>query len=168
MWLTRTVSFVDKVIHQLSRMLNIIGVSILVVMMLLTVADVLLRSFLNRPILGTVELTENLMVALGFLMLAWCARNQGNIRVDLAVGRLPYRVRTSIDSITCFFSLFIFSIITWQGALELGEAWRSGEATNILRTPIYPFYAALVAGSGILCLVLLANLIQLVVQAVRK
>lgn len=168
MGVIRAASFVDRMIHHLSRTLNIVGVSILVVMMLLTVADVSLRFLLNRPILGTVELTENMMVALGFLMLAWCARNQGNIRVDLIVDRFPSRVQAAVDGITCLFSLFVFSVITWQGFLELIEVWRGGETSNILRMPVFPFHTTLVIGSGILCLVLLAHLVQLLFQAVRK
>ena len=62
-----------KIINSLSRMMNIAASGVLAAMMFLTVSDVFLRYFLRRPILGATELTENMMVCLAFLGLAWCA-----------------------------------------------------------------------------------------------
>jgi TRAP-type C4-dicarboxylate transport system permease small subunit len=168
MGIRKLAGFIERVIHTLSKILNIIGVSILGAMMLLSVADVSLRFLFNSPILGTVELTEYMMVSLGFLMLAWCARNQGNVRVDLIVNYFPPRLQAIIDSATCFFSLIISYFITWQGFLQLVHVWKTGKASTILKVPTYPFFIALVLGSGVLCLVLIAHLIQLLTKAAEK
>jgi TRAP-type C4-dicarboxylate transport system permease small subunit len=168
MGIRKWAAFIDRVIYALSKILNMIGVSILGVMMLLSVADVSFRFLLNSPILGTVELTEYMMVSMGFLMLAWCARNQGNVRVDLIVNYFPPRLQAIIDSATCFFSLIISCFITWQGFLELGHAWKTGKASTILKVPTFPFFIALVLGSGVLCLVLIAHLMQLLTKAAGK
>ena len=65
--------FLGRSIFSLSRGLNIVGVSTLMVMMVLTVADVSLRYLINQPIPGAFELTEFLLVILASFGLA--ARN---------------------------------------------------------------------------------------------
>lgn len=69
---------IDKTLGWLSRLLNYIGMGAVVVIMLLTVADVLMRSLFNKPITGTEELTEYLMVAVVYFGLALCARRNGS------------------------------------------------------------------------------------------
>ena len=158
---------VETAIIFVSRLLNNIGVFFLIAMMLLTVADVFMRYVLNRPILGSVEITRYLMVSLAFLGLAWCAVVKGHVRVELLISRLSPRAQAIFDSITCFFSLFIFVLITTYGFLEARERWAFYEASDVLQIPSYPFFLVLAFGSAILCLVLITNLIQFISQAVK-
>jgi TRAP-type C4-dicarboxylate transport system permease small subunit len=54
-------------VNLVSRWFNYLGVGVLTIMMLLTVSDVLLRFVFNRPILGTLELTEYMMVPVVYI-----------------------------------------------------------------------------------------------------
>ena len=168
MWLGKFAHSAETAINSASRVLNNVGMGILGAMVLLTVTDVFLRYVLNRPIAGSVELTEYMMVALAFCVLAWCAVRKGHVKVDLVVARFPPRVQATFDSVTCFFCLVIFFLITWNGFLEARNTWLVYRVSDILRVPAYPFYLILAIGSTILCLVLLTNLVQFVAQAVKR
>ena len=76
--LNKVTHSLDTVLGYASRVLNIIGVTCLVLMMLLTVSDVFMRYVFTQPIKGSVELTEYLMAVVGFFGLAWCAIKKGH------------------------------------------------------------------------------------------
>lgn len=153
-------------VNRISRWSNYLGVGVLIIMMLLTVSDVLLRYLFNSPILGTLELTEYMMVPVVFLGLAWCAVRRENIKVDILVSRLKTRPRAILDSLTCFLSLVVMVFITWQNFLETGNIWDSYRVSDILHVPAYPFFVVLTLGCFLLCIVLLINLVENIVQGV--
>ena len=62
MKLVDTGYYLDKVVNPLSRVCHGIGSVILAFMMFITAADVCLRYFFNRPIMGAYELTEITLV----------------------------------------------------------------------------------------------------------
>jgi TRAP-type C4-dicarboxylate transport system permease small subunit len=155
-------------VNRISRWFNYLGVGVLTIMMLLTVSDVLLRYLFNRPILGTLELTEYMMVPVVFLGLAWCAARRENIKVDILISRLKTRPRAILDSITCFLSLVVMVFITWQNFMETGNIWESYRVSDILHVPAYPFFVVLTLGCFLLCVVLVINLVENIVQAVSR
>lgn len=155
-------------INLVSRWFNYLGAGVLTIMMLMTVSDVLLRYFINRPILGTLELTEYMMIPVVYLGLAWCAVRRENIKVDIFVNKLKPRPRAILDSITCLFSLIIMILITWQNLRETGNIWEIHRVSDILSVPAYPFFAVLTLGCFLLCIVLLINLIENIVQGVSR
>jgi TRAP-type C4-dicarboxylate transport system permease small subunit len=155
-------------VNRISRWFNYLGVGVLTIMMLLTVSDVLLRYLFNSPILGTLELTEYMMVPVVFLGLAWCAVRRENIKVDILVSRLKTRPRAFLDSITCFLSLTVMVFITWQSFMETGNIWESYRVSDILHVPAYPFFVVLTLGCFLLCIVLVINLIENIVQGVSR
>jgi len=158
----------EKTVNALSHFANSIGMVVLVLMMLLTVADVFLRFGFNEPILGTVELSEYMMVAVVYLALPLCAVRERNVRVEILAVRLPPKLLAFVDVITCFLSLGILALITWQGFLEFNDMFRVKRVSNMLSVPAYPFHLILAVSSLILCGVLLIKLIQIAREAVKS
>ncbi len=158
---------VETTIRTVSRIANGVGMAVLTFMMLVTVADVFLRYAFNKPILGTVELCEYLMVAVVYLALPLCAVRGGNARVEILTVRFPPKLLAVVDSITCFLSLGILSLMTWQAFLEFNEMVEANRVSDMLGVPAYPFYLILAIGSLILWTVLLITLIQTIYQAVK-
>jgi TRAP-type transport system small permease protein len=157
----------ENMVNALSHFANSIGMVVLVLMMLLTVADVFLRFGFNKPILGTVELSEYMMVAVVFLALPLCAVKERNVRVEILAVRLPPKLLAFVDVITCFLSLGILALITWQGFLEFNDMLEVKRVSNMLSVPAYPFHLILAVSSLILCGVLLIKLFQLTREAVK-
>ena len=168
MWLTRIARALNRAISPVSRVANGVGAVFLAAMMFLTVTDVSLRYFFNRPLMGAFELTQFMMVILVSFGIAYCALLKGHVSVDLVVSRLRPRARAIIGSITYFMSLGIFSLVTWQSVLQANTQTASGQTSAILYIPIFPFVWVLAFGSGLLCLVLLVNLLESLSETVEK
>ena len=149
-------------------MLHSVGVGVLAMMMLLTAGDVTLRYVFNRPIIGSYDLTEYMMAIVVSFGLAYCAFLKGHVRVDLIVSHLPQRLQAAIDSITGLFGFILFSIITWQSFVYMKLLFGSGMESTVLLIPRFPFAGLVCLGSAFLTIVLLANFLEFLSQAVRK
>ena len=165
---TVAISSADSVISWVSRVLSYVGMVVLIIMMMLTVADVLMRYIWNSPILGVFELTEYMMVPIVFFGWAWCAKKGGNVQVDLLVKRLNPTAQRALHVVTYLFSALIIFVIAWQNLLETKEVWAVRRVSDMLAVPAYPFYLVLTIGCFLLGLVLLLSIVQLILGGVKK
>jgi len=136
--------------------------------MLLVTSDVLGRFLFNRPVLGTAEISLNLMIIAVYCAVAYCALVKGHVGVDLLVSRLPRRGQAITDSVTVFGCLVLLSLIARASAETLVFSWTRREVSAMLDIPAWPFRAVLVIGVVMLCLVLLIDLVHLVTRVVKK
>jgi TRAP-type C4-dicarboxylate transport system permease small subunit len=156
-----------KAIRFLTRIMNMAASGMLGAMMLLTVADVCLRYFLRKPILGATEITENLMVCLTFFAVAWCAAQGSHLKVDLVMGRLSPRVQAFFDGLTTLAGLCLVILIAWRSFAEAGAMRELNIVSSLLKIPAYPFYYVVALGSAMLCLIMVVQLIENVGKAVK-
>mgnify|MGYP001499300957 CR=1 FL=1 len=131
----------------------IAGASVLI-MMLLTCADVVLRLFAH-PIPGTYELIGFLGALLISFSMAYTSVERSHIAVEIFVTRLPRRVQFAIEGFVSLISVVLFGIIAWQSQVYAMDLKQSGEISLTLGIPVYPFVAGIAIGCGFLCLVLL-------------
>lgn len=158
---------IERVISLASRAAGGVGASAIVVMMFLTTGDVLLRYLFDRPIAGAFELNEYLMAICVSMTLAYCAIIKGHVRVDLMVSLFSQRVQSVIRSIVTLLGLGLFSVITWQSAIQAGIIRLSGTFSTVLHLPVFPFVWVLFVGSALISLVFLCDLCESVAQAVE-
>ncbi len=112
---------------------------LLVVLVVLTVADVFSRNFRDQSILGTVDISTLLLVGVAFLGLASAEVEGQHVSVGMLEVRFGLRVRA-------FFSIFRAVLLVVMGVLlvyGLGDVLFSAierrETTNdILRLPTWP------------------------------
>ena len=152
---------VTKKMGRCSSLLSSIGDVALMVMMLLTTADVVGRYVFNKPIMGTFEITEFLMLILIFSYLGFTQSTKSHISVDILVPRLPKRVQVLIERINHLFCLILMGLITWMGFEKALELEKVGEASTLLKVPVYPFALFLVLGCTVLCIEYIRDLIKL-------
>lgn len=168
MQLMKWAQFSERKIDALCRVMSIIAISILLAMMLLTVLDVVLRAFFNRPIIGTVELIEIAMICVGYLGLAWCAMKGMHIKVDLVVSFMPKKAQAVIDSFCYFLCLGTCLFIARQTYLE-GIAIRDMKAiTPNLQVPLFPFYWVISFGYVVLTMAILILFTKSLKEALKK
>jgi TRAP-type C4-dicarboxylate transport system permease small subunit len=129
------------------------------IMMLLTSADVLLRLF-GHPIPGTYELIGFLGAILISFSMAYTSIEKSHIAVEIFVERLPRRVQYALEGIVSLISCVLFGIITWQCQIYALDLKQSGEISMTLGIPVYPFVAGIAIGCGLLCIVLLFDFIK--------
>jgi len=142
-----------------SRGVNTIGVTLLMGMMLLIVVDVFLRRVFSRPIMGSFEIVQFTLCMVVYLGLAYTAIQKAHISVELLVTKLSEDARALIESLTLLLSFGFFFLITWRNIPRARELWLEKATSALLSIPTFPFYYVVVFGSGLLCLVLLVQLI---------
>jgi len=146
---------VRKVIQRLTLSLCFVGMFLLIPMMLLTTGDVLVRAVWGRHIPGTVELSSYMLAVFILLGIAYTHQVKGHVRVSMLVSRLPERAGLILDLITTLLSLFIISILAYQG-WEVGLEERT--VSDILRIPQLPFRLLVAVAALFLWLELMIDL----------
>jgi TRAP-type C4-dicarboxylate transport system permease small subunit len=149
------------VILQISKVMDVIGGTVLTLMMLITVTDVILR-FAGTPITGTYEL-----VFLGGAIVIACAIPRtswegGHVNVDFVLEYLPRMVRKTITVFTRLLGMVFFFLLGWN-LFALGNNLRGKEEVSLtLHVPIYPVAYVLGICAFVECLVLVSHLIRTV------
>jgi TRAP-type C4-dicarboxylate transport system permease small subunit len=132
----------------------------LAALMLLTIADVVLR-ILGRPIVGTYELVGlggAIAIGLSLPLTSWV---RGHIYVDSFVAKLPRTPRAILNIATRLLVLGLFLVIGWnliRYALDLRSA---GEVTPTLRVPFFPVALGVGLSCLIECLVMVADIVKI-------
>ena len=130
-----------KIIDTIPRIAGLAAMGVLFLMMLLTVADVVLRATLNKPIIGTTEIVEQMMVVVVFLGLGWCALQGKQIRVDLFVARYTRGTQRIIDLLIYIVGMILVAMICWRTVLATLTVKELGLTCAYIDVPKYPFYA---------------------------
>lgn len=166
--LVKTAGLIEKMLVSLSRFASVIGIFVLSLMMLLTVADIVLRYFFNKPITGTLEITEYAMVVVVFLGVAWCGVKGGHINVDFMISRFSPRLRLFFDTATCLLSIPLLVLMTWQTFEQVSYTKEIHKASTMLEIPEYPFYLITSIGCALLTLVLINHLIRFLNKIIKE
>jgi TRAP-type C4-dicarboxylate transport system permease small subunit len=113
--------------------------AILLVMMLLTVADVVGRYVLNRPVRGAFEVTELMLVVLIFAGLPLVSYADEHAVMDF-IDRLlsPGRKRVLWRAVQAACGAFMF-LLAWLVWRKADRIWAYRDATDVLRIPYGPF-----------------------------
>jgi len=160
----RLVQILSAWVNPVAKCMNWVASVALFLMMLLTIADVFLRKVYSKSILGTVEVTEFMMVILVFFALAHAEVLKRHVKVDLVLSRFSQRVQAFIDTATQFVLFLFFGLITWSALVYAGTMRASGEVSQDLWIPIYPFVYIVAIGCSVLGIGLLINCLS----ALRK
>lgn len=154
MSIERLKSSLQSWIYPIARVMTYIASVTLFFMMLLTITDVILRKTVSKSILGTVEMTEFMMVILVFFTLAQTEILDGHVKVDLVISRFSARAQAFVDIVTQFTCFLLFGLFTWSVLVYSAEMKASGEVSQDLWLPIYPFLYVVAAGCALLSITL--------------
>ncbi len=158
----------QKIVTTMSQTINGVGGGILLVLMFLTAFDVILRYLFNKPISGSFELTEFMMVCIVGLGLAYCGVNRGHVGVELILERVSPKTRAIMNAITYGISLIFVALITWQLIKYIGTTYEAHLTSSVLLIPNFPFVAILSIGVIAFTLVFLVQVIEFILQACKK
>ena len=149
-----------KKIKWISRFLNVIAGISLTFLMLLTIADVILRGF-KRPVVGTYELVAFAgAVVIGFSMplTSWVRQH---IYVDFLILKFSQKVRDIFNIATRCLVIALFLLIGWNMLKYGRDLQKSGEVSLTLQMPFYPIAYGVGICCFILCLVLVCDIIKI-------
>ncbi len=149
----------ERAVTVTSRWFNYAACLAVVVMMLLSCADVALRLF-GAPIPGTYEMVGFLGTVIISFALAYTSIQRGHVAVELIFDKLPPRAQCFVEAAGNLTGAALFGLMAWQSLAYGTDLRHSGEVSLTLQMPIYPFVYGIALGSGMLALVLLIDFIR--------
>jgi len=136
-------------VRKVSLFFGYLGSIAMCLMAIIVTIDVTGRFLFNKPLRGGIEIVEELMVCVIFLLLAYVTETEKHIKVDIFISLIEQKVPRLSRMISFVFDmlmLFVLAILTWQGFRGGLQAMGSGEVTDSLQIPHYPFRFVLMAG----------------------
>ncbi len=148
-----------KRLNQISIWMAYGGGVVLAVMMFLTFFDVLGRSIINAPIIGSVEMLTLLMGLLIYLGVARTTFTNGHIRVDVVTQLLPPKIRSALDLAVHVLSFATVVLICWRLWVQALEQTAELNVTQNLGLPVWLIGLMMAACSLMLVVGMLVRLI---------
>jgi len=116
-----------------------IGVIGIMLMVIITCADVLGAKLFNLPVAGSTEIVSLVQLATLVFAVAATQRYRGHISVDMFVGKMHPRMRSVTKALVSLLGLLLFLLLVYEGFLLGNFYLSSGEATATVQMPLYPF-----------------------------
>lgn len=134
--------FIEKfknVVNTISRYTGYLSYICFALIIVLTVADVILRKTVNKPIIGSYEIITYLLLVGVFSSFAYCQTLRGHIQVTMILRTLPNRAVFIIYSITSALTAIIMSFVAYAAAQQAIYVMEKGFRSDTLHFVTYPF-----------------------------
>lgn len=155
-------SWLDRCLIVVHRLMVIIAAGMVIFMMIAVSCSVMMRYFLNRPIVWIVEISSYLMLYITFLGTAWLLRRDGHVEIDLFISRLRPKTQRVLKSLTSIGGAVVGFILSWKGFLVAMDYYTRGVTVmGILNTPQFLLMAIIPIGGFLL-------LVEFVLKAIRS
>ncbi len=133
-------------IERFVRWLTALSAAALVCMVILTVADVLRSNFLHRPIVGTFDLVQALLVFIVFLGIPQIFFVEGNITVDVIDHIAGKRVVAALRVLGGILS-FTYLALLWSHMFTPAlDTLKFGDVTSDLAMPVFVMWVPVLFG----------------------
>ena len=144
----------------LSKILNAVAGIALTFMMLLTVADVILRAG-GHPIIGTYEISAlclGLVIGFGIPQVSL---DRGHVYMEFLLEKFSPRGKDVMVTFTRLLCLILFASIGYN-LLNVGAGFQaSGEVTATIKLPIYPVAYGVAICCFLQCAVFLFDIVKI-------
>jgi TRAP-type C4-dicarboxylate transport system permease small subunit len=147
--------------EKLSKLMNVIAYTALTFIMLLTVADVVLR-FFGHPIVGTFEIVGlggAVAIGFGIPLTSWL---RAHIYVDFIIQKFPKWGMNTMNILTRVISIALFILIGYNLFIYATDLYKSGEVSLTRQIPFYPIAYGMGVCCFIQCIVLITDIIKVI------
>jgi len=149
----------EKISDRLNRWATAGAGVILVFMILLTVANIVLRK-VWIPVRGTYEMMGFAGAVMTALAMGITQKNKEHIHVDILFNRFPAKVRRVLLAVNTGICAIFFAMAGWYVAVKAHTLFATGEVSETLRMVYYPFAYVVAAGCFLLAAMLLLDTIH--------
>jgi TRAP-type C4-dicarboxylate transport system permease small subunit len=159
-------NFVSQALNVATKMtkwLAILAAVSIGVMMVINFADIMGTKFFFRSVPGALDISEELMVLVTLLPLAFIALERGHIRITLLTDHMSAPVRFVLQIIQYVIATLITGFITWRVFVGFQETVRVMDLKEGIDLPIWPANLAVVIAFGFLTLVWMLLLVKTLV-----
>jgi len=153
-----------KIIERINYSFYFVSAFFILALMFMTLAEIVMRRFLNMPLPGTFELTMMFLSMAVFFGCGFTQINNQHVVIDFLYERLP-RVGKRILSILSTILYAAMAIVMFWVVLQ--DAIRrigTGDVTSTLQLPFYPFVFLAALGLAGLSLAVLNTLYFVLIE----
>ncbi|WP_207480794.1 TRAP transporter small permease subunit [Arenibaculum pallidiluteum] len=143
----------EGAMQRITGVMASIGTILIFATMVMIVADVLGRNFLNSPITGVAEIAGRLVVAIVFLQIASAIASDRMTRADFLIRIIGDRAPAFAAFLEKLFALcgaVVFALIAYASWPDLVSSWTTNDffgVQGIFTIPTWPFRAIVVVGA---------------------
>ena len=148
---------IDRALGRVENAFNLFAGGLVFALMLLGVAQILLRVAFRAPIVGYRDIVEVSMVGFAVLSIAFVQRVGGHVRMELVLSRLRGRALWLVEAGGALAAAFIVAVLIPYSYMHFARAFSFGDSTIDIELPTWP--AKLVVPVA-LALLLLRLLVQ--------
>lgn len=153
---TSLLAATDRVLRSVAFLgLGIMGVAVLV-----TLADIGLRGTFGQSIRGTVDVTQLGLMACAAWVIPLAFTRDAHVRVDIAVDRLPPRLRHGLDGFAALLGGLLIGAMLWAGSGTARQAMEYGDLSQTIGIPMGLYWAFFLSGMALALLACLVVLLR--------
>jgi TRAP-type C4-dicarboxylate transport system permease small subunit len=115
---------------------------ILVLTMLLTVCDVVMRT-LGRPVIATYEIVTWSAAMIVAFAIPRTSMDNGHVVIEFLVGRQSKLTTNILSVLTRILGILLFMTISWYLVQKGSDLHTKGDVTDVLKVPVYPLAYAI-------------------------
>jgi TRAP-type C4-dicarboxylate transport system permease small subunit len=153
---------------KITRWLAILAAVCIAILMIVNFTDIIGTKFFLRSVPGALDISEELMVFLTLLPIAFIALERGHIRITLLEGRMPPAVRFVLQIIQYVIATLITGFITWRVFVQFQKTLEVMQLKEGIDLPIWPANLAVTISFGFLTLVWMLLLAKTVVVGIDR
>jgi TRAP-type C4-dicarboxylate transport system permease small subunit len=141
----KSLTWLGKIFDRINIAMVVISAILILGLTFIVGADITLRYVFLRPLGWVKEVSEYILVALGFLVAAWILKDDGHVKMDLLLTKVSPKTQTMMNLITSILSIFVVLIVTWFSLRVIIDFYRTKLVTPsvlepqkwVLLTPIF-------------------------------
>ena len=151
----------DRGLRRLSAGLGVLAATALVVLMLATVVDVLVRWISRASVPGMIEVAETALVASVFLGLAWTSMQGGHVAVTIVTDRLRPTLARIVSTLIWLLNAGMLAWMSWACVLRAVQSTSLNETRfGLVQWPVWPLRWIIAIGLILWTVVALVNLVR--------
>lgn len=148
----RVLESCDRGLGVVENGLNLIAGALIFVLMLLGVAQIVMRTVFAAPIFGYIDIVEVSMVGFAVLSIAFVQRVGGHVRMELLISRLKGRWLWGTELTSAALAAFIVAVLIPYSYQHFERAFEFGDSTIDIELATWPAKLAVPAALSVLLL----------------
>lgn len=130
--------------------LNLLAGILIFALMLLGVAQIVLRTVFRTPIFGYIDIVEVSMVGFAVLAISFVQRVGGHVRMELVVARFKGRALWVAEAVGTALGMFIVAVLIPYSYRHFERAFNFGDSTIDIEIVTWPAKLAVPAALSVL------------------
>ena len=136
--LGRGLARADLWLGRVENRLNLLAGLLIFALMLLGVAQIVLRTVFRNPIFGYIDIVEVSMVGFAVLAIAFVQRVGGHVRMELVVARFRGRALWIAEAVGTALAIFIVAVLIPYSYRHFERAFNFGDSTIDIEIVTWP------------------------------